>query len=84
MQNFGRIMSKTMNAEDLQSLAMKKDFEHPGLMRRNLPPGQVPEERTTDLIRNFLLSQLTFGTTKTADLRQCVDARRDILNISIG
>jgi len=64
--------------QDLQRLAVEKYLEHANLVGGNLATGQVAEEGTADLVRNPLFGQLTLRTTEAADLRQGVNAGRDI------
>src|SRR5690606_30420857 len=56
--------AKTVNAQDLQRLAMEKDLQHARGAPCDLRPGEAAEIGMADFVRDLLRSEFPFGRTQ--------------------
>ena len=79
VDDFRRLVTETMDAEDLQRVEMEDDLQHAYFVAGDLRAGNVAEKGFADFVWNFFLGQFGLVEPYRADFGNRVDAGRNIL-----
>src|SRR5688572_29633826 len=77
MDDFRRLVAETVDAENLEALAVEEYLEQSRRLPCDLRARDVAEMRLADLVGDFALSELAFGFAERADFGVGVDSRRN-------
>ncbi len=78
VNDFRRARPETVDAQNLQRLAVEQQLEHADGLAGDLGAGEALEAALADFVRHTLLSEFAFGFSQRADFRAGIDAGRDV------